>query len=82
MTVAIIDYGAGNLRSAEKAFEHAIAARGGRERVAITSDPAIVAKADRISKVLGWQPKLNNLDTIVRHALAWEKRLMEYRAAS
>ena len=39
-------------------------------------DPAaIVAKADRISKVLGWQPRLNDLDTIVDHALAWEKRL-------
>ena len=46
-------------------------------------DPvAIVAKADRISKVLGWQPRLNDLDTIVDHALAWEKRLIEYRAAS
>ena len=46
-------------------------------------DPAaIVAKADRISEVLGWKPRLNDLDTIVGHALAWEKRLIEYRAAS
>jgi UDP-glucose 4-epimerase len=46
-------------------------------------DPAaIVAKADRIGEVLGWKPKLNDLDTIVGHALAWEKRLIEYRAAS
>lgn len=46
-------------------------------------DPAaIVAKADRISEVLGWEPELNNLDTIVGHALSWEKRLIEYRAAS
>ena len=46
-------------------------------------DPAaIVAKADRISKVLGWEPRLNDLDTIVGHALGWEKRLIEYRAAS
>ena len=46
-------------------------------------DPAaIVAKADRISKVLGWAPRLNDLDTIVGHALGWEKRLIECRAAS
>ncbi len=46
-------------------------------------DPAaIVAKADRISEVLGWEPRLNDLDTIVGHALGWEKRLIEYRAAS
>ena len=46
-------------------------------------DPAaIVAKADRISEVLGWKPRLNDLDTIAGHALAWEKRLIEYRAAS
>jgi UDP-glucose 4-epimerase len=46
-------------------------------------DPAaIVAKAGRIKEVLGWQPKLNDLDTIVGHALSWEKRLGEFRAAS
>jgi glutamine amidotransferase len=47
VTVAIIDYGAGNLRSAEKAFEHAgSSARG--ETVRITADPAVVARADRV----------------------------------
>ena len=45
MTVAIVDYGSGNLRSAEKAFERAA---GGRARIAVTSDPDVVAKADRI----------------------------------
>jgi len=46
-------------------------------------DPAaIVAKAERIGKVLGWRPKLNRLDTIAGHALAWERRLIEDRAAS
>ncbi len=48
MTVAIIDYGAGNLRSAEKAFQHAIAASGIREDVVITANPDIVARADRV----------------------------------
>jgi UDP-glucose 4-epimerase len=46
-------------------------------------DPAaIVAKAERVRKVLGWEPRLNDLDTIAGHALAWEKRLIDYRAAS
>jgi UDP-glucose 4-epimerase len=38
-------------------------------------DPAeIVARADRIRSALGWQPKYDNLELIVRHALAWERK--------
>ena len=48
MTIAIIDYGAGNLRSAEKAFQYAIAVSGLSETVTITSDPDVVARADRV----------------------------------
>ena len=33
----------------------------------------LVASADRIRKVLGWKPKLDNLDTIIKSALDWEK---------
>jgi UDP-glucose 4-epimerase len=45
-------------------------------------DPAsLVADAGRIHKLLGWEPKLNDLDTIVGHSLGWEKRLRETRAA-
>lgn len=47
-TVALIDYGAGNLRSASKAFERMIAADGLDATVTVTADPDIVAKADRI----------------------------------
>ena len=40
-------------------------------------DPGrLVAKADRIRDVLGWRPKLDDLDTIVDHALAWERQLL------
>jgi UDP-glucose 4-epimerase len=35
-----------------------------------------VAAADRIRKALRWTPELDNLDTIVRDALAWERHLM------
>jgi len=39
-------------------------------------DPAaIVARADRIRAELGWRPRYNNLDTIVTHALDWERKL-------
>ncbi len=39
--------------------------------------PTLVARADRIKSVLGWKPRLDDLDTIVRSSLAWEKRLAE-----
>ncbi len=37
--------------------------------------PALVAQAERIRRELGWMPRLDDLDTIVRTALAWEQRL-------
>jgi len=40
-------------------------------------DPAaIVAKADRIRERLGWQPRYDDLTTIVDQALRWEKALL------
>ena len=37
--------------------------------------PAIVADASRMTSRLNWQPQHTELDTIVRHALAWEEKL-------
>ncbi|MEM8575203.1 MAG: UDP-glucose 4-epimerase GalE [Pseudomonadota bacterium] len=37
--------------------------------------PALVASASRIHSTLGWVPQLNDLDTIVGHALSWERHL-------
>jgi UDP-glucose 4-epimerase len=37
--------------------------------------PELVAVADRIRKVLGWEPRLDNLDTIVSTSLAWERKI-------
>ncbi len=48
MTVAIIDYGSGNLRSAAKAFERAALECGSTQSVVVTADAKIVAQADRI----------------------------------
>ena len=41
-------------------------------------DPThIVARCDRIRSALGWRPQYGDLDTMVAHALAWERKLME-----
>ncbi|MFM1885043.1 MAG: hypothetical protein RL026_200 [Pseudomonadota bacterium] len=37
--------------------------------------PELVAKADRIRSVLGWQPRLDDLDGIVASSLRWERKL-------
>jgi glutamine amidotransferase len=47
-TVAIIDYGAGNLRSAAKAFERVAASIANGPEVIVTADPEVVRRADRI----------------------------------
>jgi glutamine amidotransferase len=48
MTVAIVDYGSGNLRSASKALERAAAGRGDARDIRVTADPEIVRQAERI----------------------------------
>jgi len=43
-------------------------------------DPAaIVARADRVRELLGWRPQRDDLETIVRQALEWERRLHNRR---
>jgi imidazole glycerol-phosphate synthase subunit HisH len=49
MSVAIIDYGSGNLHSAAKAFERAAREAGLDETITVTSDPDVVRQADRIA---------------------------------
>jgi len=46
--VALIDYGSGNLRSAEKALARAAAELNTHHDIAVTSDPEVAAKAERI----------------------------------
>jgi glutamine amidotransferase len=48
VTVAIVDYGSGNLHSAAKAFERAARESGHEQPIVVTSDPGTVARADRI----------------------------------
>jgi glutamine amidotransferase len=48
MTVAVIDYGSGNLHSAAKALERASREGGTDAPIVVTSDPDQVRKADRV----------------------------------
>jgi UDP-glucose 4-epimerase len=43
--------------------------------------PVLISKADRIRSVLGWQPQHDDLEGIVRSALAWERKLLAQPAA-
>jgi imidazole glycerol-phosphate synthase subunit HisH len=48
VTVAIVDYGSGNLHSAAKAFERAARESGHDQPIVVTSDPDKIARADRV----------------------------------
>jgi glutamine amidotransferase len=48
VTVAIVDYGSGNLHSAAKAFERAARESGHDQPILVTSDPDKVRAADRV----------------------------------
>ena len=37
--------------------------------------PSLIAKCDNVRQVLKWQPRLDDIDTIVHTSLEWEKRL-------
>jgi UDP-glucose 4-epimerase len=43
--------------------------------------PVMVAQADRIHQTLDWQPRYDDIETIVAHALAWEEQLQKKIAA-
>jgi glutamine amidotransferase len=48
MSVAIVDYGSGNLHSAAKAFERSARESGHDQPIVVTRDPDVVRKADRV----------------------------------
>jgi glutamine amidotransferase len=48
VTVAIVDYGSGNLHSAAKAFERAAHEANINQPIVVTQDPSVVAQADRV----------------------------------
>jgi glutamine amidotransferase len=48
VSVAIIDYGSGNLHSAAKAFERAVRESGLEQPIVVTREPDVVRRADRV----------------------------------
>lgn len=43
--------------------------------------PALIAGATKVREVLGWTPRYDDLEAIVRHSIAWEQKLAEESAA-
>jgi UDP-glucose 4-epimerase len=39
--------------------------------------PMLVSANERILETLDWRPQFNDIDTIVRDALAWERKLLQ-----
>ncbi|WP_405242400.1 UDP-glucose 4-epimerase GalE [Lentisalinibacter salinarum] len=61
------------LDAVQRAAGHAIEIREEPRRAG--DPPSLVAVADQVREVLGWQPRYDDLDTIVTHALNWERKL-------
>ena len=65
------------IRMVEKVAGHPLKVREEPRR---PGDPAsVVAKSDRLRQLLGWTPIYDDLETIVGHALAWERRRLAAR---
>jgi UDP-glucose 4-epimerase len=43
--------------------------------------PTLIARSELIRSVLGWQPRYDDLDFIVRTSLDWERKLQGQRAS-
>jgi UDP-glucose 4-epimerase len=67
------------LRAVERAAGHPLVIREEPRRAG--DPPVLISKADRIRSLLGWTPRHDDLDVIVRSALAWERRLLAQPAA-
>ena len=62
------------LASVERVTGRALKVREAPRRAG--EPPTLVARAERIRAQLNWQPRLDDLDTIVRTAWNWEQRLL------
>ncbi len=61
------------LKSVEKAHGEPLVIEEEARRAG--DPPILVAVADQVRQVLGWEPQFDDLDTIVRTSLAWEKKI-------
>ncbi len=83
MSVAIVDYGSGNLHSAAKAFERAARESGHDQPIVVTSDPDEVARADRVvlPGVGAFADCRRGLDAVAGMVEALEERVRQRRPA-
>ena len=63
-------------RASRRDFPVEIAARRAGDPI------ALVANVERIRSTLDWRPQFEDLNTIVTHALAWERRLLGRRESA
>jgi len=61
------------IRSVERVSGHTLPVKEEPRREG--DPPILVARADRVRSKLGWAPRLDDLDTIVKTSLDWEKKL-------
>ena len=74
----ILNCGYGRGHSVREVLRAVEAAAGCKLRTVVSprrpgDPPALIAKADRIRQILDWRPSYDDLDFIVRSALAWER---------
>jgi UDP-glucose 4-epimerase len=75
--VANCGYGRGHsvrevIDAMERVCGHQLPVEDGARRPG--DPPVLTANADRVRRLLGWQPQFDDLDVIVATALEWEKR--------
>jgi UDP-glucose 4-epimerase len=68
------------MAAAERVEGRRLAWRAGPRRAG--DPPALVAEISRIRRVLGWQPRRDDLDLMVRSAISWERTLAATTASS
>lgn len=61
------------IAAVERVLGRALTVEKGPRRAG--DSPILVADSAYIRKLLGWAPKLDNLELIVEHALSWERKL-------
>ncbi|MBN8480940.1 MAG: UDP-glucose 4-epimerase GalE [Xanthomonadales bacterium] len=61
------------IRAVERACGHALDVVEEPRRAG--DPPGLIARSERLRALLGWKPRHDDLDFIVRTALAWERRL-------
>ena len=86
MSIAVIDYGSGNLRSAAKALEAAVNNTNINEKIVVSSDPKVIKESKKIilpgqgsfrdcylgiKKISGLEDVLNEFVLVKKKPIFW-----------